>query len=84
MLRLGYTIGEEILFMEEGDIFRMESCLAVSGEAALLQVNVDDLVNMSNAKHIRGGGTSLFQDFQVLMGVLQNNFTHKQKWREEV
>ena len=41
----------------------MESCLSVNGEAALLQVNVEDFINLSNVKHSKGGGTSLNKDF---------------------
>ena len=80
-LRVGYTIGEEILFEEAEEIYRKESCVAVGGEAALLQINADDLISMSAYKHLKGGGTSLIKDFQVLMGVLLYNFDEKQLWR---
>ncbi len=36
LLRCGYTIGEEILFITDDVVYREESCLSTGGEASLL------------------------------------------------
>jgi len=60
IIGLGWTIGEEILYGDEDEkeILRLENCFSL-GHSCMLQCSVEDLVCMSNQKHVTAGGGNL-------------------------
>lgn len=77
---LGWTIGEEILFLKSEPIKRLETVKARSN-ACLLQLKKSDLESM--AKVGLAGGRSFKADYDTLMGFLVQNYESKQKWRND-
>jgi len=73
---MGYTVGEEAIFVERNPVVRQESCLCTNAEgAALLQVSIDQLVKMGTSRQLRiSRGISMVKDFKLLMSVLQDNY----------
>jgi len=79
---LGWTIGEEILYME-GALKRLETVVA-QGHACLLQLKVQDLENMIAQDIKLGGGATLKNDYEVLRSFLGSNYDTKTVWRKDV
>eukprot|EP00347_Sterkiella_histriomuscorum_P024136 403332185 len=80
---VGHTLGEEVVFDQAQPLFRYESCIASEDEdGGLLQINADIIHQMKDYKQKLGGGTSLRKDYQILMGVLNQNYQIKQQWRD--
>lgn len=84
IIGLGWTVGEEILYGDEDEkeILRLETCGSL-GHSCLLQCSVEDLVCMSNQKHVSAGGGSLEQDYKILLSFLEKNFEVKSGWRKQ-
>ena len=68
---LGWTIGEEILFIKQQPVKRLETVRAKT-DACLLQLKVSDLESMPSVK--AAAGTSLRPDYDILMGFLVQNY----------
>jgi hypothetical protein len=51
----------------------------------LLQINVEDFIKLGTSKQMMiSRSASFIKDFNILMGILQNNFEMKHQWRHEV
>ena len=80
MITIGYTIGEEIIsppdHNQEQTIYRKETCLSKK-DSGLLQLTLDDFLKMNTMSIKMGGGLSLKEDFEKLMGILLSNYELK-------
>ena len=82
-ISLGWCLGEEILFKQAEDgkrIRRMETAFALT-ECCLLQMKKSDLMNLASSDFKIGAGGSGIEDYNTLMGFLEQNFITKNNWR---
>ena len=76
---IGHTLGEEILFQKQK--YRTETVSAVT-ECCVLQVDIVNFRLMGVEKHVGAGGSSLVDDYNQLMQVLQTHCSIKNGWRQ--
>lgn len=68
-VKLGWTIGEEVLFTKQEAFKRLETVRSIK-ESCLLQLKVSDLELMAKPTKNQAGGYSYKTDYDILMSFL--------------